>query len=275
MKTSKAKQIAKYVGFGAVLVTALAISWWSMATMAMNNFGLPNWLAYSVSTAYDGAAIFVAIISTEYAKTDDSGLVARISTGIFIGLSAWLNLQHAQMMGLGLAGQVFYAAPAIIAGLLFEIMLRFENRKELRIRGRVAQSLPAYGRAAWMRFPKKVFKSMSKVIEHRVDKLTDEQTGSQTVSVDKTDVIPVVSEPQTTKKTSKTKSKTELPEWMPSDPTMSVNRLSKVCYDNGVKDIDAVLKLANKVKNVEVSRASVQKGLNRAKQAAANVGGYL
>lgn len=268
-------QIMKYVGFGAVLVTALAISWQSMATMAMNDFGLPHWLAYAVSTAYDGAAIFTAVIATEYAKTEDSGFAARMTTVGFVALSAWLNLQHAQMMGLPLAGQVFYAAPAIVAGILFELMLKFENRQELRARGRVAQSLPVYGKVTWLRFGKKAFANVSKVLKHRMDVQTNKEIGQtdvQTLSVDKPDVLDVVSVPSKTKKTSK---KTDIPEWMPSDPTMSVNKLSKVCYDNGVKSIDEVLKLANRVKNVEVSRASVQKGLNRAKNEAASTGGYL
>lgn len=269
-------QAVKYVGFGAVLVTALAISWWSMATMAMNDFGLPNWLAYAVSTAYDGAALFVAVIAMEYSKTEDSGFMARVTTAGFIGLSAWLNLQHAQMMDLNAAGQVFYAAPAISAGLLFEVMLRFENRQQLRNSGRIAKALPAYGRLTWLRFPKDAFRNVSRVLRHRMNVQTDKELGMQTtssdVSVDKTDENLVVSAPQTKRKTAK---KSDIPEWMPSDPTMSVNKLSKVCYDNGVKDIDAVLKLANKVKNVEVSRSSVQKGLSRAKNTAASVGGYL
>ncbi len=271
-RTSKITQGAKYAGFVLVLIVALGLSWWSLMTLATDFFGLPQWLAWSVSLAFDGAAIFTAALASEYAKSEDSGLFARLATLAFVAASAWLNWNHAGMMALPLAGKVFFAAPPIAAGLLFELMLKFENRQELRARGKVAQSLPVYGRAAWMRYPKDAFKSMSKVIKHRMDTLTNRETSSQTVSVVKTDEVVVVSEPQTRRKTSK---KTELPEWMPSDSTMSVNKLTKLCYDNGVKDIDDAMKLAKQVKGTEVSRGSVQKGLNRAKQSAANVGGYL
>lgn len=271
-KASKFTQGVKYAGFGLVLIVALGLSWWSLMTLATDFFGLPSWLAWSVSLAFDGAAIFTAALSSEYAKSEDSGLMTRLATAGFVVVSAWLNYKHAGMLGLDVAGQVFFMAPPIAAGLLFELFLKFENRRELRARGKVAQALPVYGRAAWMRFPLDAFKNMSKVIRHRMDALTDKETTSQTVSVDKTDVVPVVSESQTKKKTSK---KTELPEWMPNDPTMSVNKLTGLCYDNGVKDIDSAMKLAKQVKGTEVSRGSVQKGLNRAKQSAANVGGYL
>ncbi len=263
--------------FGIVLLVALGISWYSLMTLATDFFGLPVWLSAVVSVAMDGAGIYAALLASAYAKTRHSGMVPRLATMGFVLLSAWLNWNHAQMSGLNFAGCVFYAAPSLMAGLLFELMLTFENKTELEKRGRIPEALPVLGKIAWLRYPRDAFKSISKIVKHRLDQQTDREIGqtSQTdTTIDKTDTSDVVSEPQTDKKTRKTK-KTDIPEWMPSDPTMSVNKLSKVCYDNGVKGIDEVLKLANKVKNVEVSRASVQKGLNRAKNEAASTGGYL
>jgi hypothetical protein len=244
----------------------------------MDFFGLPEWIAYAVSVAFDGAAIYVAVLSSEYAKTDDSGLVPRLVTGLMVGASAWLNWQHASLMGLGIAGQVFFAAPPVIAGILFELMLKFENRKELRKRGRVAQALPVYGRAAWLRYPLDTFKGMSSVIKHRLDNVTktetaggQEDTGQRTQDIGTEDTKPVLKDKtqKTVKrvpKTVKTPTAKEMDkEFAELSSDLSIARLVQQLYSNGVEDRAEIQKRVSKVKGVDVPMNTVHRAINRMK----------
>ncbi|MFE9497282.1 DUF2637 domain-containing protein [Streptomyces collinus] len=275
-------KIMQWTGFGLVLIVALAISWFSMATMAMDFFHLPAWIAYAVSVAFDGAAIYVAVLSSEYAKTEDSGLIPRLVTMLMVGASAWLNWQHASLMGLGIAGQVFFAAPPIIAGILFELMLKFENRKELRKRGRVAQSMPVFGKAAWLRYPVDTFKSMSNVIKWRLDKVTQQETGhgqeptGQPVSGQMNmDTSGQVDKPEkatgqtrvTPKRTVKKVSTPTVQELEDSFPEltadMSIAKLAQGFYRQGIESRPEIQKRVSAIKGQEVSLNTICKSVKR------------
>lgn len=278
---SKSK-IMQWTGFALVLIVALAVSWYSMATMAMDFFGLPDWLAYAVSVAFDGAAIYVAVLSSEYSKTEDSGLTARLATLGFVGVSAWLNYQHAVLMGLGVAGQVFFLAPPVVAGILFELMLRFENRKELRKRGRVAQSMPVFGKAAWLRYPLDTFKGMSSVIKYRLEKVTQQETGhgqeptGQPVSGQKDmDTSGHMDKPQkatgqtrvTPKRTVKKVSTPTVQELEDSFPEltadMSIAKLSQALYKQGIESRPEIQRRVSAIKGQPVPLNTVCKSVKR------------
>ncbi|MET7741995.1 DUF2637 domain-containing protein [Streptomyces sp. NPDC005385] len=254
-------KIMKWTGFSLVLLVALAVSWHSMATMAMTYFGLPDWLAYSVSVAFDGAAIYVAVLSSEYSKTEDSGLSARLATLGFVGISAWLNYQHAVLMGLGLAGQVFFLAPPVVAGVLFELMLRFENRKELRKRGRVAQSLPVFGKAAWFRYPLDTFKGMSRVIKHRLEDVTRTETAGG--HVEPVDAKPKVTTKRTVKKVSTPTAK-ELEDTFPElTADMSIAKLAQALYKQGIESRPEIQKRVSAIKGQDVPLNTICKSVKR------------
>ncbi|TKT03429.1 DUF2637 domain-containing protein [Streptomyces lasalocidi] len=277
-------KIMQWTGFGLVLIVALAVSWYSMATMAMDFFGLPKWLAYGVSVAFDGAAIYVAVLSSEYSKTEDSGLTARLATLGFVGVSAWLNYQHAVLMGLGVAGQVFFLAPPVVAGILFELFLRFENRKELRKRGRVAQAMPVYGKAAWLRYPLDTFKGMSSVIKYRLESVTRTETAggqmdTSTGQVDKTedaspkplDTKPVsmkkVDVPKRTRKKVSTPTVQELEDTFPElTADMSIAKLAQAIYKQGVESRPEIQRRVSVIKGQDVPLNTICKSVKRLEQ---------
>lgn len=262
-------KIMKWTGFTLVLVVALAVSWYSMATMAMDFFGLPEWLAYAVSVAFDGAAIYVAVLSSEYSKTEDSGLTARLSTLGFVAVSAWLNYQHAVLMGLGIAGQVFFLAPPVVAGILFELMLRFENRKELRKRGRVAKSMPVYGKAAWLRYPLDTFKGMSTVIKHRLENVTLTETagGQEEASSGQVDKKATGQKKPVVKKTTKkvsTPTAKELEATFPElTADMSIAKLAQALYKQGIESRPEIRRKVSAIKGQEVSLNTICKSVKR------------
>ncbi|WP_307124612.1 DUF2637 domain-containing protein [Streptomyces sp. B1I3] len=283
------KKVAQWIGFGTVLMTALAISWWSMFTMAMDEFGMPGILAGAVSVAFDGAALYVALLASEYAKSDDSGFMARLATLGFVTVSAWLNFMHADMMGLGIEGKVFFSAPTIIAGILFEMFLKFTNKTELRKRGRVAKAMPVFGKISWFRYPAKTFKSFSKVVLFRLDNVTAAETAGQkdTVSVPEavtegqgqqdtkrtvtaaqkdTQAVRKDTKKVVTKKVTRTPSAKELEDTFPElSEDMSIARLVQTMYRNGETDREAIRKKVSNIKKTEVPINTVTKSINRMK----------
>lgn len=275
-------KIVQWAGFALVLIVALAISWYSMATMAMDFFHLPEWIAYAVSVAFDGAAIYTGILASEYSKTEDSGFMPRMATLGFVAISAWLNWSHASLMGLGLAGQVFFAAPPLVAYVLFEQFLKFENRKELRKRGRVAQALPVYGRAAWFRYPQDTFKGMSSVIKYRLNGVTrtetaggqvDTPTGQVDVKPMDTSTKPLDTKPVSMKKVNKPKrtpKKVDTPtakeldrEFPELTADMSIARLAQAIYKQGVESRPEIQRRVSKIKGQEVSLNTICKSVKR------------
>lgn len=287
------KDVLKWVGFGLVLIVALVLSGWSMATLALGFFGLPIWLAVAVSIAFDGAAIYTAILASEYSKTEDSGLSARLSTFGFVGVSAYLNWQHAVLLGLTVPGQVFFLVPPLVAWILFEQFLRFEHRQELRKRGRVAQAMPVLGRLAWMRFPAKTFKAWSSVVLYRLNKTTAAETKTlddvfeedKIIVEDKTETkTPVVEKTEDktpaktvdkktvetkTVKTAVAKTRTELAKAYPDidslDKDLSINKIVQTLYKSGVEDRMAIRDRVSTIKGEEVSMNTVHRCVNRIK----------
>ena len=77
-------------------------------------------LAGAVSLVFDGAAIVVADMSLRAVMRNRSGAVDRFLTGLFAGVSAWLNSYHARLIHAGGAAWLLYAAPPVVAVVLFD-----------------------------------------------------------------------------------------------------------------------------------------------------------
>jgi len=152
-----------------VVLAALAISWWSLYTLAHTQYGMPSYLAAVVSTVYDGGALVLADLSQRYARSQDSGAGPRFLMLSLIGVSAWLNWRHATMLHYSLPGQVMFSSPPVVAGALFEIEQRFTHREALRAFGRVAPALPAFGRYAWLLHPARTMHRVWLITASRVD----------------------------------------------------------------------------------------------------------
>lgn len=152
-----------------VVLAALAISWWSLYTLAHSQYGMPSYLAAVVSTVYDGGALVLADLSQRYARSQDSGAGPRFLMLALIGVSAWLNYRHATMLHYSLPGQVMFSSPPVVAGALFEIEQRFTHREALRAYGRVAPALPAFGRYAWLLHPARTAHRVWLITASRVD----------------------------------------------------------------------------------------------------------
>lgn len=164
--------LIRNIGFGLVLLVALALSGWSLFGLAAL-LGIPKWLAIVASVAYDGASIYLGNLAIEYARSQDASASTKFYAYLFIGLSVVFNGYHAVMLGLGWFGVAFYAIPSLTAGILFEQFLKFEHKTELRNSGRTPERLPLLPKIFWLLHPKRSFQKYDSIILHRLEKLTD------------------------------------------------------------------------------------------------------
>jgi hypothetical protein len=217
--------------FGLVLIMALAISGWSLFGLAVL-LHIPYWLAVVTSVAYDGAAIYLGTLSIEYAKSEDSSATTKFLTYLLIGISAVLNAFHANLMNLGAIGMAMYGLPSIFSGFLFEEGLKFENKTELRNRGRVTEPLSLIPKIAWLRFPLKAFKKQSKEILTRYLESPQEAVQSLREAV----------------------------------AEESISALVQKFYTEGIRTTDELFPLVQKAKSDEITKQQVSKALSYAKK---------
>ncbi|WP_432129796.1 DUF2637 domain-containing protein [Streptomyces tendae] len=163
--------------FGLVVGVALAMSWYSMMHMATVVFGLPLILGVGISLAFDGGALFLGLVTAKYAVSEDSGFGAKAATYAFIAVSAYLNIMHASMLGYGIAGMVMFGSAPVMAGILFEVFLKFESRQALRKAGRILDHMPKAGKLAWLRYPKASWRLQGQALKARLMKAVNSLEG--------------------------------------------------------------------------------------------------
>lgn len=286
MNTPDVKKILDWRGaisFGVVLIVALALSWWSLYSLAVTFYGVPQILAIGVSAAFDGAALFVADLASKYARTEDSGLATKLATYLFVGASVYLNVEHAMLLAYGVPGMVLFGAPPVIAGILFELYLRFIHRSEMRSMGLVPKRMPVFGKISWLIFPGKTFGGFKNVVFYRLNEVVSGVTGqtiertktrtrrtkkdkteftvtSPDVPVTDTVTKPVPVTEDKTKKIVRDKSVTESGD-MESD--MPVAKLVRALWTQGVTDRTELHKRICDIKEQDIPVNTVNKAVSR------------
>src|SRR3954465_3643234 len=154
--------------FALVVLVSLAMSWYSMMDLATNSFSLPWLLSAGLSLAFDGGAIFLGMMSIEYAKTQDSGAWAEFWTFVFVVGSVYINVQHANLTDYGLVGMIMFGAAPVIAGVMLKVLLSFITRQQRRTSGRVVDRLPSVGWLTWIRYYRQTWKLMSVAMQKRL-----------------------------------------------------------------------------------------------------------
>jgi hypothetical protein len=262
--------------FGVVLVVALALSWWSLYSLAVTFYDVPQILAIGVSAAFDGAALFVADLASKYARTEDSGLATKLATYLFVGASVYLNVEHAMLLDYGIPGMVLFGAPPVIAGILFELYLRFIHRSEMRSNGLVPKRMPVFGKLSWFMYPGRTLKGFRSVILYRLNETVtkakghEDKTVTETVTKKDKSVTKTgdkVTEPVTKMSPVLTKSVTKDKVLSPvtSDihGDMSVSSLVKALWGQGVIDRVTLKKTIEEVKGVTVPMNTINKAVSR------------
>jgi hypothetical protein len=150
-----------------VLGTALALSWWSLDALGLR-FGMPKVLAGMVSATFDGAALVAADLALRRAVKADPTIAVKLLMLAAVGVSAWLNWEHAVLLSYPLVGRVLFAAPSVLSGSLFELQLRSMHRDRLRETGRSAKPMPKFGVIVWVFHPWSAIKHLSRIAASRL-----------------------------------------------------------------------------------------------------------
>jgi hypothetical protein len=151
-----------------ILTVAMLLSGWSLTTLGMS-YGMPMVFAVLISAVIDGAGIMAGYRASTYARSPYSGLGPKAITYALVGVSGWLNANHALMLGYGTVGAVLFAAPAVIVGLMLDMELKWTGKEELVKNGHVLERLPIFGRLAWVLYPGNTFKGLKTVVKSRLD----------------------------------------------------------------------------------------------------------
>ena len=154
-------------GWLIVMSAALGFSTWSLYYIA-RHYGAPAPAAVVVSMFFDGAAVLCADYSLKYARTGDSGFIPQLGVFTLAGLSAYLNSQHAQLNHDPSAARILFAAPPIVAVVIYEFHVRWERRRALRNSGRIPAVMPVFGRYAWFLFPLRTIKVLRSITAGRL-----------------------------------------------------------------------------------------------------------
>jgi hypothetical protein len=295
LKTEKNKTDMAMRGiFYLILVAAMLLSGWSLTTLGMS-YGMPKGVAVLISAALDGVAIYCGYTSNRYAKTQYSGAWPKILTYAFVFASAWLNWQHAALLGYEVAGQVLFAIPSLGVGALHNLELAWTSKEEKAKQGHMLERLPVFGKLAWVLFPGKTFKGLKTVVKTRFEssvktfedkhqtKTLDEvfeedktivEDKTQRVLEDKTPVKTVKTEDKkaaktkTVEKTKVAKTRTELAEAYPDvdalDADLSINKIVLTLWGGGMKDRDELVAEASRIKGTTVTKNTVNRYLSRA-----------
>lgn len=288
------------LGFGLVLTVALAISWWSLFTLAIS-FGMPTILAIAVSASFDGAALFFAGMTSKYAVSDDNGIFPKSATYLMVVVSMILNIMHAFNLGLGVSGMIMFGASSFVAGLIFEVYLRYVHRKTLKEKGRVLDKLPLTGLLAMLVHPVISFRVINKAIKRRLqlasvsvsdfdDKddifkrrqktKTKSVAATETATSDKPKTIKATAERQdkdtsdkatrtsdkqleTKDKGTETKTLVLVPKPETNMSDMSIAQLVSHYRGQGIEDRDIIRQEVSRIKDKDVPKATINKAFQR------------
>ena len=270
------------LGFGLVLAVALAISWWSLFTLALS-FGMPTILAIAVSAAFDGAALFFAGMTHKYALSDDNGTFPKTATYLMVIISIVLNIMHAFNLGFGLSGMIMFGAASFVAGLIFEVYLRYVHRQTLKANGRVLDKLPLTGLVAMLVHPVITFRVHNKAIKRRLQlasvsvsdfddkddifkKRQKTATKLETATEDKPKTIKAIAErqdkkPETKDKETKTLVLVSKPETETKD--MSIAKLVSHLRGQGIEDRETIRQEVSRIKGQDITKATINKTFQR------------
>lgn len=219
----------RYAMFALTLLIALALSGWSLFTLAIS-LGIPKILAVVTSIAFDGSSIYMGLLANEYAKDDQAAGTTRMWTYFLIILSAGFNAYHGFL--LSPVAAAFFAMPSVAAGALFSEGIKFENREALKIAQRLPERLVKIPKIAWLRFPHKAFQKQSKEILTRY--LEEPETDVQSV--------------------------------LEAHQEESISALVQKFYLEGIRTTDELHPLVQKAKSDEITKQQVSKALSYAKK---------
>lgn len=148
MSVDRLVQMAQRVAFAVVVLAPVLASWHGLVAVGHQWLDLGIW-APLVPLTLDAAALYAAVLSWSATLEGDAAGVDRLLVWVYAGLSAGLNVWHADAIG-GIRAAVFYGVASLSAAALWERTLRAVRRRELRELGAIDNPAPHFRVARWV-----------------------------------------------------------------------------------------------------------------------------
>jgi hypothetical protein len=132
-----------------VVVMAPAVASWTGLVRLGQEWLQLGAMAPLVPLTIDAAGLYMALLAWRATLAGDSAGLDRFLVWLYAGLSAGLNVWHADAIG-GMRAAVFYGIASLSAAMVWERTLRALRRQELRELGAIDSPAPRYRPLRWM-----------------------------------------------------------------------------------------------------------------------------
>ncbi|GAA3676155.1 hypothetical protein GCM10022237_39580 [Nocardioides ginsengisoli] len=134
--------------FVVVVMAPAVASWTGLVRLGREWLDLGA-MAPLVPLTIDAAGLYMALLAWRATLAGDSAGLDRFLVWLYAGLSAALNVWHADAVG-GMRAAVFYGIASLSAAMVWERTLRAMRRQELRELGAIDSPAPRYRPLRWM-----------------------------------------------------------------------------------------------------------------------------
>jgi len=164
MKQSPVERVISTFGWLLVILAGVVISSWSLYSLAREG-RLPVGIAALTGLTYDGLAFVSSAQAMAWGRVPNAyGIGSRLAMLFAAGLSAYLNYQHGEVMGVSMPVSLMLAS-APLAGLW-----ALENHVRFLARGTGKRlPLPKPEMIVWLLFPIRAWKLLRAAVETRLD----------------------------------------------------------------------------------------------------------
>src|SRR5215469_9902430 len=159
-------------------ITGLAIMGWVLIMSAYSMFfvarhlAVPPFFACGMSAVYDGAAIFAAYKSLQYAVEGRSGFMPRLWLAAFVAVSAWCNSLHSILGHESRLAIPMWACLPIVAAAMFELHTSQARHKARARQGyQYPAMMPRWASHNWLLFPLHTLDQFRDISSSRADAL--------------------------------------------------------------------------------------------------------
>ncbi|QCX81073.1 hypothetical protein C9F11_37450 [Streptomyces sp. YIM 121038] len=149
-----------------VSLAALITTGWSLYTVA-RHYDTPKGIAGAAVAVFDGIAYMCLHLASEAATDGRSAFGARLTALAMAGMSVYLNITHANLIGGGLPAAVLFAVPTLGLLAVSEMSWSGPRAQARAARGDRPYRLPAFGGWAWVLAPGRASKAvMARAVDH-------------------------------------------------------------------------------------------------------------
>lgn len=166
MSGSNWRRAPWYAALAIVSAAALATTGWSLYAVG-RHYDAPKPIAGAAVAVFDGAAYACLYLASEASRTGRSAAGARLATLLMVGVSAYLNVFHADLIHGGPAAALLFAVPSLALLAVSELAWAGPRAAARADRGEQPYRLPGFGGWAWLLAPRRAGSAVrSRAIEH-------------------------------------------------------------------------------------------------------------